>query len=127
MAKKINFSVKNEELIELEKISKQKGKKVVEIIRERYERGKKRERVEQKLNKIIDEFEKQKNEQTSLFFRLFSAVEILVKQNTISNEILTSILKGNLKEDEKIRSFQDIVSKKSEENIGKIKSIFYGN
>ena len=127
MAKKINFSIKNDDLIELEKISKARGKKVVEVIRDRYEKGKKKENIELKFNKILAEFEKQKEEQSALFFRMFSAIEVLIKQSTFSNEVLFSILKGNLKEEEKLRSFQEMISQKSDENVNKIKTIFYGN
>lgn len=127
MAKKINFSIKNDDLIELEKISKARGKKVVEVIRDRYEKGKKKENIELKFNKILAEFEKQKEEQSALFFRMFSAIEVLIKQSTFSNEVLFSILKGNLKEEEKLRAFQEMISQKSDENVNKIKTIFYGN
>lgn len=127
MAKKINFSIKNDDLIELEKISKVRGKKVVEVIRDRYEKGKKKENIELKFNKLLAEFEKQKEEQSALFFRMFSAIEVLIKQSTFSNEVLFSILKGNLKEEEKLRSFQEMIAQKSDENVNKIKTIFYGN
>ena len=58
---------------------------------------------------------------------MFSAIEVLIKQSTFSNEVLFSILKGNLKEEEKLRAFQEMISQKSNENVNKIKTIFYGN
>lgn len=127
MAKKINFSIKNEDLLELENLSKLRGKKVVELIRERYEEGKKKEEIEQKFDKIISAISKNNEEQSILFFKMVSAIEILIKQTTFSNEVLGSILKGNLKDEDKLKSFYDLIAQKSDENVRKIKNLFFGN
>jgi hypothetical protein len=127
MAKKINFSVTNEELFELETIAKKRGKKVVEIIRERYESGKKKESIKKKFDQISSHIESNKNEISNQIYRIFSALDMLVRQSTISNEILSSIIKGNLKDEEKLNAFQDLIYKKSDENSKKMKQIFFEN
>lgn len=127
MAKKINFSVTNEELFELENIAKKRSKKVVEIIRERYESGKKKESIKKKFDQISSHIESNKNEISNQIYRIFSALDMIVRQSTISNEILSSIIKGNLKDEEKLNAFQDLIYKKSDENSKKMKQIFFEN
>lgn len=126
MSKKVNFSIKNDELNELEKIAKEKGKKVIEIIKMRYNKGKKIEKSNLKVATILREIKALKNEIDISKIKQFSAIEVLIRQNIFSNEVLKLVVKGNITEEEKYREFEKLVNQRSDEKIEKLKEIFFG-
>lgn len=126
MSKKVNFSIKNDEFNELEKVAKEKGKKVIEIIKIRYNKGKKIEKSNNRINGIIREIKSLKNENDLARIKQFAAIEVLIRQNIFSNEVLNLIAKNSIKEEEKYREFEKLVNQKSEEKIDKMKEVFFG-
>ena len=124
MAKKISFSVRNDDLDEMEKISKSTGKKVIEIIRERYELGKKSEDLSKKIHQLSKKISKIEKENDEKYIKIFSLFEVVIRQNVFSNEVLNSVLKGNRKEDD-LKNFEKIIETKSDEKISQIRRIYH--
>lgn len=126
MSKKVNFSIKNDEFKELEKVANEKGKKVIEIIKMRYNKGKKIEKSNNRINSIIREIKSLKNENDLAKIKQFAAIEVLIRQNIFSNEVLNLVVKNSIKEEDKQKEFEILVSQKCEEKIDKLKEIFFG-
>ena len=124
MAKKINFSIKNDDLKDIEKISKSSGKKVIKIIRERYELGKKNEDFIKKIDKLRKKIENIQRENEERIIKIYSLFEVVVRQNVFSNEILKLVLKSN-KKDEELIQYETKIELKSDEKINKIRRIYY--
>lgn len=126
MSKKFNFSVKNDDYFEMELISKQTGKKILEIIRERYDRGKKIENIQKKYDELCHQIKILKQENQNFHFRLLTVLESISRQNMFSNEVLMSILKGN-KDEFEIQKFTEMVEKKSHDMNQKMRILYTEN
>ena len=108
----------------MEKISKSTGKKVIEIIRERYELGKKSEDFSKKIHQLSKNISKIEKENDEKYIKIFSLFEVVIRQNVFSNEVLNSVLKGNRKEDD-LKNFEKIIDTKSDEKINQIRRIYH--